>query len=162
MTYSACAFSGHRIIPEAHREGLCDLVMRAIAYAYESGCRDFYNGGAVGFDMLCASELLRFRLTHRDVRLHMLLPCVNQADKWSRGQRDMYEYILGCADSVEYISESYYDGCMRERNRRLVDSADMLIAYVARHSGGSAQTLRMAKERGIAVYNLFPTLKNTN
>ena len=70
-----------------------------------------------------------------------------------------YEYILGRADSVEYLSEEYTDGCMRERNQRLVDLSDILIAYVSRYSSGAAQTVRMAEKAGKTVYNLYPSLQ---
>lgn len=151
----SCAFTGHRVIEERHRDGIEPLLARAIEYAYSQGVRRFYNGAAVGFDTLAARQVIRFRMTHPDVTLHMLIPCASQEERWSERQREMYTFILSHADTVEYLSPTYYRGCMQVRNKRLVDSADMLIAYVGSETGGSAYTLGLAKKRGILIFNLY-------
>jgi predicted Rossmann fold nucleotide-binding protein DprA/Smf involved in DNA uptake len=48
---------------------------------------------------------------------------------------------------------------MRERNFRLADRADILIAYVGHNRSGSAQTARMADNMGKTVYNLYKALE---
>jgi len=156
-----CAFTGHRQIKSAHKNKIIPLLRRAIEYAYSEGCRNFYAGGALGFDTLAAREVIRFRITHSDVRLLLLLPCLNQTEKWSPAQIDSYDYVLENADEVKYLSEEYTDRCMRERNFALADVADILIAYVGRGTSGSAQTARFADNLGKTVYNLYPTLENT-
>ena len=134
------------------------MLSRAITYAYERGCRTFYTGGALGFDTAAAKEIIRFRMTHTDVRLILVLPCVNQDEKWNSYERAAYEYTLSLADSVEYVTDEYYDGCMRDRNMRLAELCDILIAYVGKEMGGSAQTVRFAKKLGREVYNIYPAL----
>ncbi len=155
MERKICAFTGHRYISSEHKAGLSELLLRAINYAYDRGCTDFYAGGALGFDTAAAKEVIRFRMQHRDVRLVILVPWLGQSEKWSPAQRDTYDYILSVADEVVYIAQDYYDGCIRERNMRLVENAEMVIAYVHRSYSGAAQTVRMAKSRGIDVYNLY-------
>ena len=154
----ACAFTGHRKIEERHRGKIEPLLSRAIAFAYESGCRTFITGGALGFDTLAAKEIIRFRISHPDIRLHIVLPCKNQSESWSSSQISLYEYTLINADEVEYVADEYTDKCMRERNRRLVDLCDMMIAYVSRSYSGAAQTVRMAAEEGRVIFNLYPSL----
>ena len=56
-----------------------------------------------------------------DFKLHMILPHEGQADKWSDSAQERYHSILKKADSVEYVSREYYDGCMLDRNHRLVE-----------------------------------------
>ena len=153
-----CGFTGHREIRKAHEGRIYDLVMRGVEYAYSEGCRTFLTGGAVGFDTVAAKAVVMFRMSHPDVRLELVLPCKNQADAWSDSDRSVYEYLACAADSVEYVSDDYYDGCMRERNRRLVERSDMLIAYASRTRSGSAQTLRFAKEQNKRTYNIYPKL----
>ena len=155
---TTCAFTGHRRIEEKHKEKIGSLLFRAINYAYENGCRTFITGGAIGFDTLAAKEIIRFRLSHPDVRLSVVLPCKNQSDAWSHSQISIYEYTLSNADEIEYVCDEYRDGCMRERNRRLAERCDIMIAYVARSNSGAAQTVRMADRAGKKVYNLYPTL----
>lgn len=154
-----CAFTGHRKIEERHKGKIEDLLLRAISFAYTQGCRTFVTGGALGFDTLAARELIRFRLSHPDVKLVIILPCRNQSDSWSPSQISLYEYTLVNADEIEYVADEYTDGCMKERNQRLADLSDIMIAYVQRPYSGAAQTVRMAAKKGKTVYNLYPTLE---
>ena len=156
--FLACSFTGHRHIKEAHKENIKLLVFRAVEYAYSRGCRDFFSGGAVGFDTITAQEVLAFRDSHSDVRLCLLLPCENQDEHWSSVDKAVYRRILSSADSVEYVCKVYTPTCMRERNLKLAERADILISYVSRWSSGSAQTVRMAERLGKEVYNLYPKL----
>ena len=153
-----CAFTGHRKIEERHRKDIVSLLSRAIAFAYEGGCRDFVTGGALGFDTLAAKEIIRFRMSHPDARLVIILPCRNQSSSWSDSQVSTYEYTLANADEIEYVADEYTDKCMRDRNQRLAERCDMMIAYVSRPYSGSAQTVRMATSSGKTVYNLYPAL----
>lgn len=154
----ACSFTGHRRIEPTHLGRIDELLGKAIVYAYGEGCRHFYVGGALGFDTLAARQIILFRMSHPDAKLHVIVPCRNQCDGWSSSQISTYEYILSRADSVEYLYDEYVDGCMRERNRRLADLADIMIAYVSRSNSGAAQTARMAEKMGKKVYNLYPSL----
>ena len=155
----SCAFSGHREIAPQRVSALCDLLSRAVAYAYGEGCRTFYCGGAVGFDTYAAKAVILFRVSHPDVRLKLLLPCADQSASWNAHARAAYDYVLSEADEAAILSDSYARGCMQRRNRALVDAADMLICYVGRESGGSYQTMRLAEKKGIAIYNLYPHVK---
>ena len=151
----SCAFSGHRAIPAASGQALRDLLARAIAYAYAQGCRTFYTGGAIGFDTYAAKAVILFRVSHPDVRLVLMLPCADQTLKWTSMQRAAYDYILSEADESILLSEEYKRGCMERRNRAMIDRADMLICYVGRKTGGTAQTKRFAAQKGIPIYNLY-------
>ena len=155
MSFTSCSFTGHRKIEASRKGSLTELLERALNYAYSNGCRSFFAGGALGFDTLAAEAVIKFREKHPDVRLTLVLPCKDQDIRWNEGDRVVYKRILALADGVEYVSDVYYDGCMKKRNERLVELCDVLIAYVGRSFGGSAQTLRMAKASGKTVYNLY-------
>ena len=154
----SCSFTGHREISERHKDKIVGLIGRAIAYAYGEGCRNFYLGGALGFDTLAAQEVLRFKLMHPDITLNFVLPCVDQSDRWGGQDVSMYEYLLSRADTVEYTSDCYKKGCMRIRNARLAELCDIMIAYVGHDRSGASQTVGIATRLGKRVYNLFPTL----
>ena len=126
-----------------------------MTYAYQNGCRVFYNGGALGFDSEAAERVILFRRTHADVRLIMILPCPEQADRWSASQRFRYESILRSANETVYVEDHYTAGCMQKRNAELVRRADMLVAYLSHARSGAAQTAAAAKRKGIPVYNLY-------
>jgi uncharacterized phage-like protein YoqJ len=150
-----CAFTGHRKIPPEHREELSELLQNAISHAYDLGCRKFIAGGALGFDTEAAVEVIRFRISHPDVSLALYLPFIDQDANWSNSQRVMYDYTLGYANEVKYISESYTSDCIRKRNLAMAEECDIMIAYVSNPRSGSAQTVRFAKELGREVHNLY-------
>ena len=155
----ACSFTGHRQIKKEHMKELPELVSRAISYAYNNGCRRFISGGALGFDTVAAREVIKFRMSHPDASLILILPCIAQDAKWKPQQKRLYEYLLSEANEAVYVSEEYTDTCMKERNLRLAEESDILIAYVGRANSGAAQTARMARELGREIYNLYPTLE---
>ncbi len=157
MAYS-CSFTGHRKIKESHKSFISDMISHAIQCAYDEGCRDFYTGGAVGFDTLAAREVIRFRLTHPGVRLILCLPCQNQDDGWNEAEQSAYNHILSVADEVIYARDTYSEGCMRERNFLLANKCDILIAYCGKQNSGSSQTIRMAEAMGKDVFNLYHKL----
>ena len=153
-----CAFTGHRSINSEHKRKLPELLGRAIAYAYERGCRDFYSGGAVGFDTLAAREVIKFRITHNDVRLILHLPCVDQDLKWSDYQRRDYAYLISQADEIIYAADSSTPDCIKARNLRLAEDSDIMICYISRRASGAGQTAAMSKNLGREVYNLYSAL----
>lgn len=68
--------------------------------------------------------------------------------------------IAAAADSVIVLSSEYCAGCMKRRNRFLVENASMLIAvYDGRRTGGTFQTVGMAARRGLRTVILNPTAK---
>ena len=156
---TACSFTGHRKIEERHKGKITSLIRRAIDYVYGLGCRKFYTGGAVGFDTLAAKEVILFKMTHPDAELHLILPCENQSEGWERSLRDVYEYVLANADTVTVLEQTYTKGCMKRRNEELVRRSEVVVAYLGHSRSGSAQTVRLARETGRTVYNLFPTLE---
>ena len=149
-----CCFTGHRIIkitPELVQR-LKDTIIKLIT----QGVTDFYNGGAIGFDMLCAETVIANKAEHSDIKLHMLLPCPPEehAKRWNKVQIAQYNEMLKVADSVTVLSEHYTDDCMKQRNKRLVELAHCCICYCANPRSGTGQTVRMAREKGIDVINL--------
>lgn len=151
-----CSFTGHREIKSGHMRVLPALLERAVNYAYGEGCREFCVGGALGFDTEAAKAVIKYRMSHPDLKLHVIVPCADQSSSWSSSDRDFYDYTLGAADTVTVLSEHYYDGCMRARNIALAQRCDIMIAYLCREGSGSGQTVRMAKSAGKTVYNLYP------
>ena len=159
MEEKICSFTGHRDIKREHMSFLPELLDRSIEYAYKEGCRAFLTGGAIGFDTLAARQVVKFRMFHRDVRLILVLPCMNQDAKWSDAQRNSYQFLLKEADEVIYVSEEYDSRCMARRNRYLATRADILIAYLSKSISGAAQTVRMAEQMQKQIFNLYGTLE---
>ena len=66
--------------------------------------------------------------------------------------------MLAQADSVTYIRDRYSDGCMLERDRRLVQGSDVCIAFLTQSKGGTAYTVAQALKNGLEFVNLFDAM----
>ncbi len=150
-----CAFTGHRKIniTDEFREQFRLEIVRLI----HEGCTEFINGGALGFDMFAAFEIIKLKKQY-PIRLKMMLPCKDQAKGWSRQNQMMYDEILFNADETEYISEKYEWDCMHKRNRRMVDECDVVIAFLNKKEGGTYYTVKYAEDNKKKVINLGETL----
>lgn len=155
---SAC-FTGHRNISR-DITGLKRMLYDTLEnYIKNYRLTDFYAGGAVGWDTLSAITVLKLKKIYPDIRLHLILPCSNeeQTKKWTTQQQSIFYNILALADSAEYTSQHYYNGCMKIRNARLVEYADICFCYFKPDNkySGTAQTVNMAKEKHIDIINFF-------
>ena len=153
MTETAC-FTGHRRLPPEKLSTVMSLLVREIGEAYRAGYRRFLCGGAIGFDTLAALQVLAFRRCHPDVKLIMVIPCGDQADRWPEKDRNIYRDICSRADEKIVLSPEYYPGCMQTRNRYMVDHSSLCICYLYSLHGGTAYTVRYAVHRDLAVINL--------
>ena len=139
---------------------LPDVLDRVIESLIWQGVTTFRAGGAIGFDTVAALAVLEKKKQHPEIRLELELPCKNQSEGWSDREVRVYEYVIKNADSLSYVCESYRKGCMLERNRRLVDGADFCVAFCSSDKGGSAYTLKYAREKQLNVINLYDIVRN--
>ncbi len=150
----AC-FSGHRKLPQDCTELQANLE-KAIIPLIERGVVFFGNGGAVGFDALAATTVLRLKEDYPHIRLVMVLPCPpeQQSLKWNAEQKKRYCEILDRADKVRILSPGYTNSCMLDRNRHMVDSSAYLICYLREQRGGTFYTVNYAEQQGIKILRL--------
>ena len=153
MEQTAC-FTGHRHLPQDKQDDVASLLSRAINEAYINGYRRFMCGGALGFDTIAALQVLEFRNKHPDIRLILVIPCLDQAKRWSDHDRRIYDRISAQADEKIVLSPEYFHGCMQTRNRYMVDHSSLCICYLYSLRGGTSYTVRYAVFRDIPVINL--------
>ena len=165
MLNNCCAFTGHRPhkFPWRYDEtdsrcvALKAALTEQITALTETGITDFFSGCADGVDCWAALIVLELRKKNPALKLHCILPYKGQADKWNNSAQERYHFILKQTDSVEYISREYYDGCMMDRNHRLVEAAGLLLAvYNGEQRGGTAATVRDARKLGRKIMILDP------
>lgn len=157
---NTCCFTGHRRIPQGAAAGVRLQLRRQLArLAADRGVGTFLAGGAVGFDTLAAQEVLRARGEHFPwLRLVLVLPCMGQEAAWSQRDAAIYRTLLRQADEVVYTAEAYYKGCMFRRNRYLVDHSAYCLCYLHdTERGGTAYTVKYARQQGLEVTNLAET-----
>ena len=118
------------------------------------GVDTFIAGGAVGFDMLAAQSVLALRHDY-EISLRLYIPYRGHTSGWHEEDREEFVELLPKADSVLYVSENYFRGCMRKRNEAMVRDSDCGIAWCERGASGTLQTVSIAKKRGIVVRNIY-------
>ena len=165
MNRKSCAFTGHRPnkLPWGYDETAegCIRLKRALTKQIEDfvevGYTDFLSGMAEGTDTWAALAVLALRTKKPVLKLHCILPCKDQDNKWSDSARELYHNILSQADSITYVSNNYHKNCMLERNRYMVDHADCLLAiYNGEWRSGTAATIRYAQKLGRKVVAICP------
>ena len=158
---NTCFFSGHRIM-EKKEIALCKSLLREeILNCINRGVTRFIVGGAIGFDTMAAETVLDLRVDYTDIKLVLYLPCKNHFAKWNFRDVERFEEIKEQADEVRYIYEGkYIPGCMQMRNSKMVSDSGCGIVYLrAMVNSGSAQTVKLAKEKGVQFVNIFEEMK---
>jgi len=151
-----CCFTGHRRMSPQEDMRVRLRLRRELARMADRGIDTFLAGGAVGFDTLAAQEVLRAKGEFFPwLRLLLVLPCPGQEAKWNQRDAAVYRTLLRQADEAMYIAESYYKGCMLQRNRYLADHSAYCLCYLQdTDRGGTAYTVRYARAKGLEITNL--------
>ena len=154
MKEKTCCFTGHRTIPTESLSAVSRKLKETLIFYIEQGYRYFGAGGALGFDMLAAQTLLELKKQYSKIKLILVLPCRDQANRWKQEDKQEYERIKASADKIVYTSEHYFNGCMQKRNRHLVDYSSLCICYLTKNTGGTAYTVEYAKKNNLTVINV--------
>ncbi len=142
------------MLPKDKLSFIKDCVAREIESAYREGFRRFICGGALGFDTLCALEVLRLRKIHQDIKLILIYPCLGQDVKWKDTDRELYRYIYDECDECYCMRREYTPFCMHERNRAMVGESSLVIAFLENGKSGTAYTYNYAKTHGVRTINI--------
>lgn len=159
-----CSFSGHR--PDKLSFGYneespeCLRLKQEILYQIEllikDGTNSFCSGMALGVDMWCAEAVIELKKKYSAIELNAIIPCKGQEKRWSAEHKARYNRILSECENVVYIAAGYFKGCMLERNRRLVDCCDVLLAVFDGTSGGTSYTVNLASKKGKIIIVIEP------
>ena len=165
MIYKTCAFTGHRPqnLPWQFNEAdtnclkLKQILNQQISQLAKNGFTDFLSGMALGSDTWAAEAVLNLRKKNPALKLHCILPCKTQAEKWPVSEQERYQKILAQADSIFFTSRNYHPNCMLERNRFMVEKAHLLLAvYNGQLHSGTAAAVRHAQKLGCDIIIINP------
>ena len=157
-----CTFTGHRSakLPWGYDEDdprCLDLKQRiydTVEAVYSAGFREFICGMAEGCDLYFCEAVMALREEHPDITVEAAIPFSGQADKWPPAQRRRYDRLVSECDTRTLLQTEYSPGCMMDRNRYMVDRADLIIACYDGQSGGTLNTMRYALEKGVRIMHL--------
>lgn len=157
-----CCFTGHRKIDNLKLPKIVEQLHLEIDWLRSHGIEHFIAGGALGFDTIAALTVLWHRQRGDNVKLHLMLPCPEQSQRWKPNEMAVYEDIKQRADSVTVLSDHYHGGVMHIRNRAMVDSARYCICFWdnslqsdGKAGGGTLYTVNYARKMGRRLINLY-------
>ena len=161
-----CCFTGYRPekTPFPYDEGNADYLRfennltKVLARALSDGFDTFYCGGAMGFDIL-AAELLLLMRHNGNFRLIMVLPYRSQAAAFPSEWKERYNALLKSADEVVCLSDAYPNRFFADRNEYMVERSERVISFCDGKSGGTLNTLRYARKKGLEIINVAEELK---
>ena len=144
-------FTGHRTEKLPQGDGLV-LLRKRLANEIERALQDGYDtflfGGAYGFDLMAAEEVLKKKTlielqNPRQIRLIAVIPFEEQAARFSVADHELYYEIMPKCDEVITLNTHYYNQCYAQRNQYMVDHSNRVICCWNRQSvSGTAQTVR--------------------
>lgn len=128
-------FCGHTQISQSEKieNWLYDVTQKLI----EQGATTFYLGGYGAFDSLAASVLREQKKQYPQIKLVLVLAYLNTG-------RDTSGYDGTVYPPLETVPRRF---AISHRNRWMVESSDVVVAYVLHDWGGAATTLRCAKQK---------------
>ena len=158
-----CAFTGHR--PErlpwggdetdARCAALRHRMEQVVTELHAQGFETFLCGMARGCDTLFAESVLAVQRRCPELRLVAMIPCPSQPDAWSEDDRARYSRLLAACSEIRVLEPSYSDGCMLRRNRAMADAAALLVTVYDGGPGGTAATIRYARQKGKQILPLW-------
>ena len=142
--YKSCAITGHRDLPKNLPREKLKADLRALI---QEGVQYFYNGLAVGFDLLTAEILVELKVEFPNLHICGCIPFHGQERYFSaEDKRRYYRVLEECDDTVVFCAE-YQKGCYFIRNDYMVEKADLLYAYCVSKTGGTAYTVRTFQKK---------------
>jgi len=162
--HKSCCFTGHRPekLPWRDREddpravALKEKLFDLVEALCQSGITHFLCGMARGADFYFCEAVLRLREEQRDVTLEAVIPCEEQALRWSERDRNRYFHLVSQCDYETLIQTNYGPDCMKKRNYYMVDHAAVLIAVYDGTLGGTMQTVSYARRKGLEIIEIRP------
>ena len=141
-------FCGHSncLFSDEEKEKLKQLLIKEIRK--NPTCK-FYLGGYGDFDSLCLRTLRELKKEFQDIELIFITPYIDK--NYSKLEFAKYHYDDVIFPPLESVPRKF---AILKRNEWMVDSADLVIAYVKYSWGGAAKTLEYAKRKKVSIVNV--------
>ena len=141
-------FCGHsnNLFSDEEKEKLKQLLIKEIRK--NPTCK-FYLGGYGDFDSLCLRTLRELKKEFQDIELIFITPYIDK--NYSKLEFAKYYYDDVIFPPIESVPRKF---AILKRNEWMVDSADLVIAYVKYSWGGAAKTLEYAKRKKVPIISI--------
>ena len=141
-------FCGHSncLFSDEEKEKLKQLLIKEIRK--NPTCK-FYLGGYGDFDSLCLRTLRELKTYFPNIELLFITPYLDK--NYSKLELAKYYYDDIIFPPIENVPRKF---AILKRNEWMVDSTDLVIAYVKYSWGGAAKTLEYANRKKKQIINL--------
>lgn len=138
-----CTFFGHSdcygLDPKTLREGIEKLIL--------SGVDTFYVGHQGHFDAMVISTLSQLTELYPNISYSVVLAYLPT-------QKDGHDEYHGRSLYPEGLETVHPRFAIERRNKWMIERADHCLCYINHTHGGAYKFARMAKRKGLAVFNL--------
>lgn len=139
-----CCVTGHRDIPADKIQYVQMQLHQELLQAIQSGYTHFISGFAAGVDMIFAGIVADLKREY-PITLEAAIPYQGRM----KSPDKTFQCLLKECDIVKVHTEQYSKSCYMVRNRYMVDCSALLIAvHDGRKSGGTAATIKYARQMG--------------
>ena len=145
MTITFCGHS-NCLFSDEEKEKLKQFLINEIIK--NPTCK-FYLGGYGDFDSLCLRTLRELKTNFPDIELLFITPYLDK--NYSKLELAKYYYDDVIFPPIENVPRKF---AILKRNEWMVDSAELVIAYVKYSWGGAAKTLEYAKRKKVPIINI--------
>jgi len=139
---STCTFFGHRECYGLKRE----KVLNAIEGLIGQGVDTFYVGNQGAFDAMVYGCLKELQKTYPHIFFRVVLAYLpTRAGEWEDFSDTLYP------EGMELVPPKF---AVERRNKWMIQQADCSLCYINHTWGGAYKFARLAKRRGLYIFNL--------
>lgn len=161
-SFTSCCFTGYRpqkfpFSLENENNELSELIHWLEVSIYKLiklGCKTFYSGMAMGFDILAAEAVLKLREHFPDVSLICAIPFPTQSAKYNDNWKDRYDDIISQCNDIVVVCDRYSPDCFQQRNKYMVNHSDCVLTWYNGKPSGTRNTLVYAQKLGKTLINI--------
>ena len=143
MMANVCTFCGHSKIygnTDSIKSKLQDTIQHLIEVEHFNY---FLIGNYGAFDRMAAVDCLEAKKLHPHITVSLVIPYYRpHIDDYDKAWRNRFDSVI-----FPELEETPYQYRIIKANQYLVDSADVVIAYVTSQIGGAAKTLNYAQRK---------------
>ena len=99
--------------------------------------------------------VVSLREKYDDISLEAALPFEDQSIRWSATDSAKWESSIRNCDVVTLVSREYHAQCYIQRNKYMVDNADLLISVYDGSGGGTGHTVKYAESKNLRIMPLW-------
>jgi len=127
--------------------------------AIDRGMTTVLHGCCAGWDIICGEQVIALKKQYPHIKLVSVAPYAvhffSREDCWTPDWINRAREVIRQSDTGISLAEHYRPGIYYERNDVLLAHSSELICYHDGGRGGTAYTVRKAREKGLTVHNLY-------